>query len=198
MKSTPELTEEIWRSNFGQFAPLPVCDHGKGIYLYDSEGKKYIDFAGGAMVVNIGHGDERVAKAMQEQASKLAYHNRFDFLNTEATEGAIKLAHQYYLEKGNPEKFMVASRWQSYHGTSLGALSVSGHTLRREKFGSMLFDWPKIPPPLCYRCHFGKNYPNCDIDCARALENVVRQTGSRYISCFRFVQSMICFLSPTK
>jgi len=211
MKNTSEVTEEIWRSNFGQFVPLPVCDHGKGVYLYDSEGKKYIDFSGGAMVVNIGHGDERVARAMQEQVSKLAYHNRFDFLSepslelaarlralapepltrvkfansgSEATEAAIKLAHQYHLEKGNPEKYMVVSRWQSYHGMSLGALSVSGHTLRREKFGSMLFGWPKIPAPLCYRCYFGKSYPDCDIDCARILENVVRQVGSRYISGF--------------
>ena len=91
MKRTPEVTEEIWRSNFGQFAPLPVCAHGKGIYLYDSEGKKYIDFSGGATVVNIGHGDERVAKAMQEQASKLAYHNRFDFLNESSLELAARL-----------------------------------------------------------------------------------------------------------
>ena len=211
MKDTSEIIGEFLRGNFGQFVPLPVCDHGKGVYLYDSEGKKYIDFSGGAMVVNIGHGDERVAKAMQEQASKLAYHNRFALLNepglelvarlralapepltrvkfansgSEATEAAIKLAHQYHLEKGNPEKYMVVSRWQSYHGTSLGALSVSGHTLRREKFGSMLFDWPKIPAPLCYRCYFGKSYPDCDIDCARILENVIRQAGSRYISCF--------------
>ena len=211
MKDTSEIKGEIWRGNFGQFVPLPVCDHGKGVYLYDSEGKKYIDFSGGAMVVNIGHGDERVAKAMQEQASKLAYHNRFDLLNepslelvarlralapepltrvkfansgSEATEAAIKLAHQYHLEKGNPEKYMVVSRWQSYHGMSLGALSVSGHTLRREKFGSMLFNWPKIPAPLCYRCYFGKSYPDCDVECAHILENVVRQAGSRYISCF--------------
>ncbi len=211
MKDTSEIEGEIWRGNFGQFVPLPVCDHGKGVYLYDSEGKKYIDFSGGAMVVNIGHGDERVAKAMQEQASKLAYHNRFALLNepslelvarlralapepltrvkfansgSEATEAAIKLAHQYHLEKGNPEKYMVVSRWQSYHGMSLGALSVSGHTLRREKFGSMLFNWPKIPAPLCYRCYFGKSYPDCDVECARILENVIRQAGSRYISCF--------------
>jgi len=211
MKSAPKVSEEIWRSHFGQLAPLPVCDHGKGVYLYDSEGKKYLDFSGGAMVVNIGHGDERVAKAMQEQVNKLAYHNRFDFFNepslelavrlrtlapepltsvkfansgSEATEAAIKLAHQYHLEKGNPEKFMVVSRWQSYHGTSLGALSISGHSLRREKFGPMLFGWPKIPAPLCYRCYFGKDYPNCNIECARILENIVRQVGPRYISCF--------------
>jgi len=211
VKSTHKVTEEIWRSNFGQFAPLPICDYGKGVYLYDSEGKEYIDFSGGAMVVNIGHGDERVAKTMQEQTSKLAYHNRFNFFNepnlelafrlrtlapepltrvkfansgSEATEAAIKLAHQYHLERGNPEKFMVVSRWQSYHGMSLGALSVSGHTLRREKFSPMLFGWPKIPPPLCYRCYFGKNYPNCDVECARILENVIQQVGSRHISCF--------------
>ena len=211
MNGTSEVTEEIWRSLFGQIVPLPMCDHGEGIYLYDNEGRKYLDFSGGAMVVNIGHGDNRVVKAMQEQTSKLAYHNRFDWFNkpglelatqlvklapqpltrvkfansgSEATEAAIKLAHQYHLEKGNPEKCMVVSRWQSYHGMSLGALSASGHTLRREKFGSMLFGWPKIPAPLCYRCYFNKSYPGCDVECARILENVVRQVGSRYISCF--------------
>jgi len=91
MKSTRKVTEEIWRSNFGQFAPLPICDHGKGVYLYDSEGKKYIDFSGGAMVVNIGHGDETVAKTMQEQTSRLAYHNRFNFFNEPNLELAFRL-----------------------------------------------------------------------------------------------------------
>lgn len=211
MNDVSVMAEETWRSNFGQFIPLPVCDYGKGIYLYDSDGNRYIDFSGGAMVVNIGHGNDRIVEAMREQASKLAYHTRFDWFNklglelaarlvklapepltkvkfansgSEATEAAIKLAHQYHLEKGKPEKYIVVSRWQSYHGITLGALSASGYTLRREKFGPMLFSWPKIPPPLCYRCYFGKSYPNCDIDCARILESVVRQVGSRYISCF--------------
>lgn len=205
------MKEEAWRGIFGQFTPLPVLDHGKGVYLYDSEGKRYIDFSGGPMVVNIGHGDERVAKAMGAQVSKLAFNVRSHWFNkpslelvdrlrklspepltrvkfansgTEAIEGAIKLAHQYHLEKGNAGKFMAVSRWQSYHGMTLGALSASGHTLRRGKFGALLFGWPKIPSPLCYRCPFGKSYGNCDIDCAHALENVINQIGSRYISCF--------------
>jgi len=206
-----KMKDETWRGIFGQFTPLPILDHGKGVYLYDSEGKRYIDFSGGPMVVNIGHGDERIAKVMQEQAGKLAFHMRGYWLNepglkltdqlrklapepltrvkfansgTEAIEGAIKLAHQYHLEKGKPEKSIAVSRWQSYHGMTLGALSVTGQTSRRERFGSLLFGWPKIAPPLCYRCPFGKSYPNCDIDCAHVLENIISQVGPQYISCF--------------
>ncbi len=91
MKRTSELAEETWRSIFGQFASLPVCDRGKGVYLYDSEGKKYIDFSGGPMVVNIGHGNERVVRAMQEQARKLAFNIRFFWNNEPALLTTLSL-----------------------------------------------------------------------------------------------------------
>jgi len=103
---------------------------------------------------------------------------------SEANESVIKLAHQYHLERGKPEKYMVISRWQSYHGMTLAALSVSGHTMRRLKFTQLLSQWPKIGAPLCYRCPYGMSYPGCEIRCARALDEIINQVGSQYVSAF--------------
>jgi adenosylmethionine-8-amino-7-oxononanoate aminotransferase len=93
------------------------------------------------------------------------------------------------VERGKPEKYMVLSRWQSYHGMTLGALSVSGHTMRRQKFEPVLHQWPKIPAPLCYHCAYELTYPDCDIKCARALEEIINQVGAQYVAAF-FVESI--------
>ena len=79
---------------------------------------------------------------------------------------------------------MVISRWQGYHGMTLGALSASGHTIRRAKFGLLLHNWPKIPAPLCYRCAYNLTYPGCNIKCAQALDEIINQVGAHYVSAF--------------
>lgn len=79
---------------------------------------------------------------------------------------------------------MVISRWQSYHGMTLGALSVAGKSLARSKFGPLLLQWPKIPAPLCYRCSYDLTYPGCNILCARALDEMINQVGPQYVSAF--------------
>jgi adenosylmethionine-8-amino-7-oxononanoate aminotransferase len=195
----------------GAIIPDTICDHGEGIYLYDQDGKKYIDFSGGAMVASIGHGDRRVAKAVVEQIEKVSYFFRGFWLNellgelgekiirhappnvkwcqvcnsgSEATETAIKLALQYHLEKGNAGKRIVISRWQSYHGMTLGALSVSGLTGRRRKFSQLLTEWPKIGAPLCYHCPYGLSYPSCDVRCAWDLETAINQLGPENVAAF--------------
>jgi len=211
LEAAKEASLKVFGQILGPITPDTICDHGEGIYLFDHNGKRYIDFSGGAQVACIGHGNQRVAQTAAEQMKKVAYFFRGFWFNerlgelaerlirlsppnlttcqvansgSEATETAIKLAHQYHVEKGNPEKFMVIGRWQSYHGMTLAALSVSGLTARRGKFGPLLFQWPKIPAPLCYRCAYDLNYPSCNLKCAWALDELINQVGPQYVSAF--------------
>jgi len=108
----------------------------------------------------------------------------FSLAGSEANECAIKVARQYHLETGNPSKFKVISRWQSYHGSSLAALSISGAGGWRKGYAPMLPDYPKIAPANCYHCPFKKSYPGCDLDCAYDLERVINFSGSQDISAF--------------
>jgi adenosylmethionine-8-amino-7-oxononanoate aminotransferase len=189
----------------------PVVSHGEGIYLYDTDGNRYIDACGGAMVVNIGHGVREIADAMAAQIGRVAFAHRGQFTNepigrlaalvaemapgdldvffpvsggSEAVETAIKLAHKYHRDRGRPEKRRVVARWQSYHGNTLGALSATGFSARRAQYASMLLDFPHIAPVYCYRCPFGRRYPECEVACATDLERVIRQEGAHTISAF--------------
>ncbi|WP_433742702.1 aspartate aminotransferase family protein [Falsibacillus pallidus] len=191
----------------GEYAEV---DYGKGIYIYDVEGKEYLDACSGAVTANIGHGRTEVIQAMQNQAEKVAFVYRSQFTSkaaeelaslisektdghlnssffvnsgSEATETAIKIALQYWLEKGMPKKTKVISRWMSYHGITMGALSMSGHPARREKFSSILEDWPVFEPPYCYRCPYGKEYPSCQLHCASYLETIIKRLGAENIAC---------------
>ena len=213
MSSRLEVAQKLAGNLFGTLhgllLPKVICDHGEGIYLFDQNGKRYIDFSGGPHVVSIGHGNQRVREAMIAQMKKVSFFFRSFWLNepllalaeriikvsppnftfcqfcnsgSEANETAIKIARQYYVERGKPEKYLVISRWQGYHGMTLGALSASGHTLRRSKFEPLLHQWPKIGAPLCYRCHYDLVYPNCNVKCAQALEEMINQVGAQYVS----------------
>jgi len=193
------------------YADLPIVESGKGIYLKDIEGKSYIDASSGAVVVGIGHGREEVAEVMRDQAAKIAYVIRVQFMNkpslelsnkiatlapknmdrsyfvsggSEANETAIKLAIRFQQLLGNPKKTKIISRWQSFHGNTLGALSVSGHTKRRRDYSNLLLYMPLIPPAYCYRCPFNKKSESCDLECARELEVVVKREGPENIAAF--------------
>ena len=185
-------------------------ERGEGIYLYDTDSNRYLDACAGVHVVSIGHGVEEIADAMREQASKVCFtYSRFltqpqvdlaqkigdltpEGLNkvffvsggSEATESAMKIARKYHLETGNPKKYKVVSRWQSWHGNTVGALSMSGRTPWRDDYVPYLLNFPHIPPPYCYRCPYGETYPGCHLTCADELERVIRQEGSEYISAF--------------
>jgi adenosylmethionine-8-amino-7-oxononanoate aminotransferase len=176
----------------------PVIKRGDGIYLYDEKGNRYIDgSAGSAAVTNIGHGVSEVIGTIQAEAQRIAYCPSHYFANrpameladllatvtpkglnrvwlvtdgSEATENAVKLARQYQIERGKASKYLVVSRWQAYHGGTLGALGYGGHTFRRRKYMPLFHDSPHIPPAYCYRCYFEKEYPTCGILCALALE----------------------------
>ncbi len=212
LQRAKEATSKILGQAAGPYVVDAICDHGEGVYLFDQDGKRYLDFSGGAAGTNaIGHADPRVTQAVVEQMNKISHCFRVLWINERAgelaerlikvsppnmkwcnfacsgsatTEAAIKLAYQYQLEKGKPEKSIVISRWQSYHGNTLGALSVTGMTSRRVKFGPLLFPWPKIVAPLCYRCPYDFSYPSCNVRCAYALDEMINQVGSRYVSAF--------------
>jgi len=191
----------------------PVIVNAKGIYLYDDKGKAIIDGASGAAVVCLGHRDERVIDAWKRQAEKVAFAHMSTFSNepilrlseeivrmagdagyrvyftsggSEAVESAIKLARQYQLEKGYSERHKVIARSISYHGATLGALSMTGHHYRRAKFSPILFSFPRISPPYCYRCSFHHTPSTCDLDCAEDLERAIVAEGEELVSAFIF------------
>jgi len=190
----------------------PVIVKGEGIYVFDEEGNRYIDGASGSsLACNIGHGVKEVAAVMTPQAEMITYNPTHCSISrqfmemcerlvkltpegldhifsvsggSEATETAIKFARQYQVTRGKPSKHTVISRWQGYHGNTIGALSASGHTFRRRKHAPYLLAFPHIPPAYCYRCYFEKTYPDCNLLCARVLENAILQEGAENVSAF--------------
>lgn len=159
-------------------ADYPQIARGDGVWLYDSAGRQYLDGSGGAAVSAVGHGNRDVIAAIQQQLERCAYAHTLFFTNepqeelaellrtrfgeddarvyflsggSEANETAIKLARQYWVARGEPARDLFISRQQSYHGNTLGALSLSGNPGRRELYGPLLQDWPKISPCYAYR-----------------------------------------------
>jgi adenosylmethionine-8-amino-7-oxononanoate aminotransferase len=190
---------------------LPKIVKGEGIYLYDEEGKRYLDGSAGPMCVSLGHCIPEIADEMYEQAKKLCFTYRIQFYNdpmeklgeklaqwapgnlnraffvnsgSEASEMVLKLARNYWLEKGKPSKTMIISRWSSYHGSTMGALSMSGHVARRKEYFPYLHIFPQVVPPYCYQCPLKKTYPECDCACARQLEDAINRLGAKNISAF--------------
>ena len=156
----------------------PIAVSGEGCYLIDSNGKRYFDGSGGAAVSCLGHNDAEVKAAIIDQLEHLAFAhtgffssapaealadalakaapgslNRVYFVSggSEAVEAALKLARQYFVERGMPEKQYLIGRRQSYHGNTLGALAAGGNTWRRAQFAPLLFDSHHIAPCFAYR-----------------------------------------------
>jgi adenosylmethionine-8-amino-7-oxononanoate aminotransferase len=188
---------------------LPTVVRGEGIYLYDDTGRRFIDAAGGVgCVTAIGHGVTEVVDAVAKQLQTLAFMpwtqfqsprvrelteriaeitpgdlNHVAIFNSgsDVTEGAVKLARQYWLASERPEKFLVISRWQGFHGMTLGASGFSGHTGRRRKYAPMIHDMPKIPPAYAYRC---EDCASGSLRCADELERTIRWHGPENVACF--------------
>lgn len=156
----------------------PVAASGDGCYIIDKAGKKYFDGSGGAAVSCLGHSDPDVTRAIKEQVDRIAFaHTGFfttepaeelaDMLvakapgnldrvyfvsgGSEAVEAALKLARQYFLEKGEPSRHRVIARRQSYHGNTLGALATGGNQWRREPFSPLMIETSHISPCFEYR-----------------------------------------------
>jgi len=191
--------------------PMSRVEKAEGVWIEDTEGRRYLDASGGAIVVNVGHGREEIARAVAEQisaydyihptmfttpvvetlATALAAHtptdvNRFYFLSggAEAVETTIKLARQIHLAADRPQKIRLITRWKSYHGLTLGALSAMGRTAFRAPYAPLLSDAVHIPPPYCLRCSYGLRFPECRLRCALALEETILNLGPETVSAF--------------
>ena len=104
---------------------------------------------------------------------------------SEAVEIALKLARQYHVERGEPARDQIISRWTSYHGATLGGLSVGGSVLRRRKYEPLLIaNTPHIPPIYCYRCPWSLTYPECGVTCADELEREILRVGPERVAAF--------------
>jgi adenosylmethionine-8-amino-7-oxononanoate aminotransferase len=193
------------------FHSFPIITHGEGAYLYDASGNRYLDASGGAAVVNIGHGTKEIALAISSQAQKVGYINGTQFSHasvetlatlvseflpfpdgkvyfltsgSEAVEASIKLARQYWVERGMLSKYHVIARKPSYHGNTLAALSLSDRRYYKDIYSPMLMKTSMVPAPYCYRCFCGEVYPSCGVKCAFELENQILAVGKENVSAF--------------
>ena len=191
---------------------LPFVDYAEGLYIYDTEGKEYLDGSSSAINCNIGHGCTRILQAIAEQSRRTFFAYRTQFENepahrlaaklaevtanglnrsffvssgSEAVESAMKLARQYFFNKGERSRYQFISRTPSYHGSTLGALSLTSSAQLEVPYRPMLMTHPKIPSPYCYRCPFNeKKYPACGLKCAWILERVIKEQDPESICAF--------------
>ncbi len=190
----------------------PLAVAGAGPYLTDREGRRYLDASGGAAVSCLGHGHRAVIDAIKAQADKLAYaHTAFfssepaealaDFLiqasgdafarvyfvagGSEGIEAALKLARQYFLEAGEPQRDLFIGRRQSYHGNTLGALAVGGNSWRRAPFAPLLMKVEHIAPCYAYRDRKeGESESAYGLRAADELEAMVQRVGPKRVIAF--------------
>ncbi|MEQ8937002.1 MAG: aspartate aminotransferase family protein, partial [Amphiplicatus sp.] len=193
-------------------AQLAKAIGGEGVYLFDQNGKRYLDGSGGAAVSCLGHNHPRVIEAIKQQLDKLAYaHTAFftsepaeelaDLLigkappsfgkayflsgGSEAVETALKLARAYHLARGEPERSLFISRRQSYHGNTLGALGVSGNPGRRKPYEPLLHAYDKIAPCYAYRGKkMGESIEAYSKRAADELEESIVSNGPKRVAAF--------------
>ena len=176
--------------------------------MWDAEGKRYLDFSGSAAVNLIGHGVPEIVAAMAKQAGQLEFVHTSQFTTpvaedyarelldfagenfrggavyftsggSESVETALKLARQYQVEIGQTKRYQVLSRSQSYHGSTLGAVSVSGNKRRREIYLPMVREFAHVGIPYCYRCHYDckDGCRNCGLEYAAELERTIESAN---------------------
>lgn len=203
------MTHIIHRSF--RFEP-PVASHAKGMHIYDSTGKAYLDACGGAAVSCLGHAHPAVLAAMHRQIDQLAYaHTSFftsevseqlaDHLvahapsgldrvyfvsgGSEAIEASLKLARQYFVEIGQPQRTTFIARRQSYHGNTLGALAVGGNEWRRKQFAPLLIDVARVAPCYEYRDRrVDESQDQYTQRLLRELETTIQEVGPETIIGF--------------
>jgi adenosylmethionine-8-amino-7-oxononanoate aminotransferase len=208
-RSTPLFSRNLRKK-------YPLAVRGEGCWIIDEDGRRYLDASGQAAVVSIGHGVQEIGRAMAEQSGRIAFAHTTQFHSesaeklaarvlsiaprnfrdggrvyftsggSEATETAIKLARQYFLEMGQPSRYRVLSRRQSYHGSTLGAMSVSGNVARRAPYAPLVPEWGHVAPCFCYHCPFDKTYPECNLACADDLDVFLGANDASTVAAFLF------------
>ena len=191
--------------------PPIVIERGDGVYLYDRDGRSYLDAASGAAVASLGHGNREIASLLASQAGELSFAHPVKFATepmlklaslladrapkgldkvhftsggSESIESAIKLARQFHLANGAPSKYKVLSRRTSYHGATLAALAISGQHARREFFTPLLMCEPQVANAYPYRCQFCAQKTACDQTCAQDLERVIVEESPETVAAF--------------
>ena len=190
--------------------PLVIVE-GSGVRLTDVRGRSYIDGIAGIAAMQFGHGNRPIIEAMQAQLERVAltlpiYATnqpaielaerlidvfppefttvKFVSGGSEANETAMKMARQYHKQTGNPGKYKVISRYSSYHGATLGALSATGGAARKAKYEPLPTGFVKVHPPDCYHCPFKLTYPECGVLCAEIVDDVIRNEGPETVAAF--------------
>lgn len=191
---------------------LPVAERGDGPYIIDTQGRRYLDASGGAAVSCLGHSHPAVTEAIKRQIDRLPFAHSGFFTNapserlaehlasrapegldhvyyvsggTEANETAMKLARQYFVEIGQPERHRFIARLQSYHGNTLGALALGGNMWRREPYKPLLIETSHVPPCYAYR---HRRHDESEEEYGRrtadALEAEIRRLGPESVAAF--------------
>jgi adenosylmethionine-8-amino-7-oxononanoate aminotransferase len=190
---------------------LPVVDRGEGAVVWDEQGRRYLDAAGGAIVVGIGHGDASVMQALEDQSARVAYAHGTQFTSdalesyaddvsallplegarlypvsggSEAVETALKLARAYHLARGQGSRHKVIARAGSYHGNTRGALDVSGRDSLRRPYEVWLGQTVRVPAVYEYRCALGSHDRACGQEHAALLDETIRREGPETVACF--------------
>jgi len=189
--------------------PIPIIERGEGPYVYDNHGKRYLDGLSGLFTVQLGHGRKDLAEAARAQAEKLAYFplwsyahpasveladrladkapgdlNRIFFTTSgsEAVETAWKLSRQYFKAIGQPSRYKVISRNIAYHGTTLGALSITGIPSARIPFEPLVPGARKAMNTNRYRCGDCSQLDHCTMRCADSIEQVIEFEGPESVA----------------
>jgi len=203
-----------------------IIDHGEGCYVWDDQGNKYLDGLAGLFVSQVGHGRKEIAAAAAAQSEKLGYFpiwtyahpaaielagrladyapgdlNRIFFTTggSEAVESAWKLARQYFKATGKPDKYKAISRTGAYHGTTFGALSITGLTGIRAPFEPLVPGARKVANTNRYRCHFCGDCDSCSLMCADDIEQMILREGADSVAAV-FLEPVQnsggCFVPP--
>ena len=196
----------------GVKSTYPKASHSEGMYIFDEDGKEYLDMSGGAAVSCVGHQHPRVVEALCDQIKTMSFAHTAFFSNapqeqlakkltskfgeegskayftsggTEANETAFKMVWQYWRAKGQPSKQKIISRVHSYHGNTYCALSISGNLPRRRVMGEILMDWPRIDPCYSYRNRQDdETEEDYGLRAAKSLEEAILREGADNIAAF--------------
>ncbi|WP_175996966.1 aspartate aminotransferase family protein [Burkholderia stabilis] len=190
---------------------LPTVARAEGIYAWDTDGKRHIDACSGAIVAQLGHGHPAIRDAMLAQLDKVAFAYRTQFENqpavdlaeklvglaggrfdrvffssggSESVESALKLARQYWVCSGAPERSVFIARQPSYHGSTMGALAMTSYTPLTQPFQPMIQLYPKVASPTQYRVPPGKSAEQHALDCADELDAAIREVGAERVAAF--------------
>ena len=203
------MTHVFHRSPSGA---MPTVSHGDGVYVYDTAGREYLDGCGGAAVSCLGHSDSRVKQAIADQLEKIPFAHTGYFTNdsverlaeklaerapgaldwaffvsggSEAIESALKMARQYFVERGETGRSKFITRRQSFHGNTLGALAAGGNRWRRAQFEPLLIETHRIEPCYEYRGRKLEETPEVyGLRVADELENKILELGPDTVAAF--------------